>query len=627
MLLLGAGLLVLTGPACPRSASQRSAAPAAAQPARSAVERRAVQLASELERWEAFGFSGAVLVAQGDRVLLAQGYGLADRARGARVTTRTRFDIGSISKQFTAAAVLKLVEAGRLSLHDSIALVLPDVPADKRSITPHHLLTHTSGISDFGKESEPVFRDRLVQEILAAPLGRPPGVEYEYSNLGYALLAAIVEIVSGERFETYLERELFEAAGLRDTGFTWTAPPDAANVARGYGGFVEPCTGEDPRARVDSWRGRGAGGVLSTVEDLAAWAGALLSDRVLGRASRQAMFTPHTVAEAEFLSYGYGFRIQSTAGAARLIWHSGLEGAYSSMLRLYVDDDVVMVFLSNLSIGGVPLREVLVRPTRAGPPADELFGPAASAAPGHAAGAGASLVDYGGSYGVGAAGRWQLDVREDAVVLRAEGQEAVDALFPPSNGDAAASYAAASDRALRIARSIADAQGGADRDLERIDPLGYAGRDAAKVAVDWEAHRERLGALREIEVLGTTALRSRGSDRLLTWLRLHHAHGALDEHVIFFAEDEIYLLPCAPATFEIRFRPDPSGGLVGFDLLSQRVFHARLAGADGIVLTAGDEQRRGRRLLQQLERVRPLVAQEAGDAPQRRPMSAVSQPN
>ena len=593
---LGAGLLALAGAACPRGVPQRDAAPAAAHPARSAVDRRVERLAVELERWEAFGFSGAVLVAEGDRVLLARGYGLADRRRGTPVTTRTRFDIGSLSKQFTAAAVLKLVEVGRISLHDSIALVLPDVPADKRGITPHHLLTHTSGISDFGDESEPIARDALLKEILAAPLARLPGTEYEYSNLGYSLLAALVEIVSGERFEAYLTRALFEPAGLRDTGFTWAAPPDDTGIALGYGGFVEPCAGENPATRTDSFRRRGSGDVLSTLDDLAIWAGALRRDRVLSAASREAMFTAHTAAEAEFLSYGYGFRIQTAADGARLIWHSGLEGAYSAMLRVYVDDDVVMIFLSNVSIGGVPLREVLVRPTRAGPPADELFAEAVAAAPGHVARSDAKLEAYGGSYRVGRGGLLQVDVQDDSVVLRAEGQEAVDALFPPRDADAAASYAAAGELAARIARSIANGESGTVRELERIDPLGYAQRDARRVAADWAANHQRVGPLREIEVLGTTALRSRSSDQLVTYLRLHHARGTLDEHMIHFAEDEIYLLSCAPTTFEVRFRPDPHGGLVGFDLLSQRVFHARLdEDGAGIVVNAGDEEWRASR--------------------------------
>ena len=202
----------------------------AGAPARAA---RADRLSAELHRHLTntaadSGFSGAVLVARGGKVVLHEGYGWADLAKTAPVTRETRFYIASITKQFTAAAVLKLEERGRLGLADPVGKHLPGVPPDKAAVTIHQLLTHTSGLGqDYAADG---IRDRAeaVRAVLAKPLKSPPGAQFRYSNDGYNLLAVIVEVVSGESYESFLRQNLLRPAGMSRTGFWGETPARGA---------------------------------------------------------------------------------------------------------------------------------------------------------------------------------------------------------------------------------------------------------------------------------------------------------------------------------------------------------------------------------------------------------------
>jgi CubicO group peptidase (beta-lactamase class C family) len=530
-----------------------------------------------------------VLVAQRDRILLSRGYGLADRSASRPVGSATLFDIGSLSKQFTAAAVLAAAEEGRLDLHGSISRVLRGVPRDKEAVTVHHLLTHTAGIADGTDDGIVRSRDEVVQAILKGPLAATPGREYAYSNDGYTLLAAMVELSSGETFERYLARKLFGPAGMERTTVTWDSMVADSSLALGYGGYIAPAEGESPRVRPHTWRGRGSGNVLSSVDDLMSWHRALRGGRVLGRSSLDAMFAPHTTAEADFLSYGYGWRMQSTADGKRLIWHSGLDEAYGSMFRYYADEDIVVVFLSNQSIGGVPMRDILVPASRSGPPSVAIFADVVSAAPTYVDD-GRRVAPYSGHYRVGDTGRWTLDVEGSAISLYAEGQDGVNALFPPLDDSVAAAYDDSNRAAERLGRCVADPACQSD-DLDRIDPLGYAMRDAGRIRDDWQRHAARLGSLQEIRAISTTALRGRNPNQMITSVRLRFAGGGVEEHVIWFADNEIYWIPGRPSTMSIRFRLAQHGGLVGFDLLKQGRYHIEPS-EEGITLTASNSGRR-----------------------------------
>lgn len=289
-------------------------------------------------------FSGVLLVARGDEVLLQRAWGLADRAAGTPVTLDTRFRLGSMNKMFTAVAVLQLVEAGRLSLEGSVGQSLPGYPnADIAKVTIRQLLTHAGGTGDiFGPAFDQHRRslkthDDYVRLYGARGPTHPPGQAHEYSNYGYVLLGAIIERASGLAYEDYVARHVFAPAGMHDTG----ALPEDVDVpgrARAYtrkdGAWVDA-------ADTLPYRGTAAGGGYSTAADLlkfarALRAGILLSPASLAEATRRQ--TPW---------YGYGFMVGQRHGVAGFGHGGGAEGMNAS-LGIFPAQDAVVIGLANL---------------------------------------------------------------------------------------------------------------------------------------------------------------------------------------------------------------------------------------------------------------------------------------
>ncbi|HEY7992962.1 MAG TPA: serine hydrolase domain-containing protein [Candidatus Eremiobacteraceae bacterium] len=294
-----------------------------------------------------FGFSGNVIVAQRGVVLLEKGYGLADRENKIPVTPETVMTVGSISKQFTAAAVLKLEMEGKLHTTDPISDYLPDVPADKRSITIHELLTHTAGFaSDYGDgDYEPIGRDAFVARVLAAPLLSKPGSQFLYSNAGYGLAAAIVERVSGTSYERFLHDNLFAPAGMVETGFDiphWKV----GQVAVGYnddgrwGTMPEHWRPDGPY-----WNQIGSGGIQSTPRDMYRWHEALSGEAILSAAEIRKFQTGY-VASGPDSRYAYGWGIKQTP-VGLLISHNGGNGTFFADFLRFMDTDTVVYIASN----------------------------------------------------------------------------------------------------------------------------------------------------------------------------------------------------------------------------------------------------------------------------------------
>ena len=303
-----------------------------------------------LSRLAAYGYSGSVLAARGGRVLLHQGYGLADRARGRPYTAETLFDVASISKQFTAAAILKLEMEGKLRVEDPLGRFFPGAPAEKAAITLHQLLTHTSGLRDtFGEEYEPVTRQVLLRRVFASRLLGPPGRRYRYSNGGYSVLAAVVEVASGQSYDDYLRGRLFGPAGMRHTGFR--LPPRAlALLAHGYTAGGDWGTPLDHPWAADGpyWDLRGNGGILSSTGDLYRWHLALAGDLVLARPQREKSIKPY-VSEGRWAhtDYGYGWSVGKSPTGKLEVSHIGGNEAFESDFRRYLGDDAVIVLSGN----------------------------------------------------------------------------------------------------------------------------------------------------------------------------------------------------------------------------------------------------------------------------------------
>lgn len=298
-------------------------------------------------------FSGVVLVAQDGVVLLAKGYGFADRAAKVPYTTDTVFDIGSITKPFTASAILKLEMDGKLKVTDRIGTYFKDVPDDKKEITLHHLLAHTAGFKDeLGGDYDKVGRDDFVKLALASKLRSAPGKSYSYSNVGYSMLGAIIEQVTGASYEKYLHDNLFKPAGMTKTGYVLPKWGKDA-LARGYQKDKDWGTPLDRAWAEDGpyWHLRANGGLLSTVGDLYRWAVALQGEDVLSKAAKEKQFAPH--ASEGLLAggnhYGYGWSIGKTRQGKPAWEHNGSNGVFFADFRIYPEDRVVVVLATNAS--------------------------------------------------------------------------------------------------------------------------------------------------------------------------------------------------------------------------------------------------------------------------------------
>jgi CubicO group peptidase (beta-lactamase class C family) len=216
------------------------------------------------------GFHGSVLVARRGEVVLLNGYGFANHATNTRFSPSTLVQIGSNTKDFTATAIYQLIERGRLRLSDSLPRFFEGVPADKRGITVRHLLDHTAGLPlGMGGDERPLTKAQMFQELWALTLLSPPGSGKRYSNLGYSILAAIIEQLSGQPFDAYLARNIFGPAGMRETGLLLPRF-DPARIAHGYAEAQDRGVILDLPHDADGhlWNLRGNGGHLSTVSDM-----------------------------------------------------------------------------------------------------------------------------------------------------------------------------------------------------------------------------------------------------------------------------------------------------------------------------------------------------------------------
>lgn len=315
-----------------------------------ATAEQAARVDALFAEFAAPGAPGAsVVVARGDSIVFARGYGLADVHHGVPVVPSTAFRLASVTKQFTAAAILTLVEAGTLRLDDRLGDVLASVPAYAQEVRVRQLLNHTSGIPDYeallGNGDGPQVKDRDVLTLLhqAKKLYFAPGTSWRYSNSGYALLALIVERASGESYARYLRHRVFDRAGM----------PTAVAHEDGVDTVVDRAYGHSGHAgawqRTDQSRTSavlGDGGIYASAEELAHWSAALAHNAVLTAASFEAGTTPATLASGEHTAYGYGWFLDSYRGHRRQR-HEGDSIGFRTAIQRYPDVGLTVVVLVN----------------------------------------------------------------------------------------------------------------------------------------------------------------------------------------------------------------------------------------------------------------------------------------
>ena len=289
----------------------------------------------------------SLLVIKDGKPLLRRGYGMANLEQHEQASPATNYRLASVSKQFTAAAILLLAEDGRLKLDDSVRHWLPSLPAMADKVTLRQLLSHTGGLIDYEDlmpaSTTEQLNDNDVLRMLSATTKSyfAPGTAYRYSNSGYVLLGLVIEKASGTTLPAFLQQRIFQPLHMVHTLMYVRGGPEVSHRAYGY----SEQNGTWKRTDQDLTSAtRGDGGIYSSIDDLAKWDAALYDDRLLSDASRKLAFSPHAkvVGEPYEASYGFGWRITGDT-----LWHSGESIGFRNVIVRWPKQHLTVILLSN----------------------------------------------------------------------------------------------------------------------------------------------------------------------------------------------------------------------------------------------------------------------------------------
>lgn len=313
-----------------------AAAAAEVAPARLAEQAQAL--------FEAGNFQGTVLVARDGKPILNRGFGYAVKEWELEATPDTKFRLGSVTKQFTAMAILMLEEQGKLTTADPIRKHIPEAPESWQGVTIHHLLTHTSGIPSF--TSLPDYKKtnalpapplQTMKRVTGMPLEFDPGTRFKYSNTGYTLLGLILERASGQDYASFLQQHIFGPLNMKDSGYQ----DQKTILARFAGGYSRGPKGIQPADHIDMSIPHAAGSLYSTTLDLLKWDAALRTGRLIGESSYKKYFQP------EKDGYAYGWIVRQLDGEDVQMHGGGIEG-FSTMIIRVPAQKLLVVALANL---------------------------------------------------------------------------------------------------------------------------------------------------------------------------------------------------------------------------------------------------------------------------------------
>src|SRR5215475_9369850 len=290
-------------------------------------------------------FMGSVLVARGDQILLSKGYGSANLEWQIPNTPSTKFRLGSVTKQFTAASILLLEERGKLKVDDPIKKHLPDAPAAWDKMTIFHVLTHTAGIPNFtsfpdypSTEAVPTTPEKLVARFRDKPLDFQPGEKWSYSNSGYVLLGYLIEKISGQSYADFVQQNIFTPLGMKDSGYD----SNSALIEHRASGYSRGKDGAQNAGFVNMTIPLSAGALYSTTEDLLRWEEGLFGGKVLKPESLARMTTPFKE------DYAFGLGVSTNNGHTRISHNGGIQG-FNTSLAYYPDDKLVVAVLANMN--------------------------------------------------------------------------------------------------------------------------------------------------------------------------------------------------------------------------------------------------------------------------------------
>ncbi|PQB07327.1 hypothetical protein BST83_09270 [Polaribacter filamentus] len=310
------------------------------------------RISAYLQESEKNGLTGAVLIARGDKVLYNEAFGMADKEKNVRNTTKTVFDIGSVSKQFTATAILKLEEQGKLKEEDPISKFFKNLPEDKKNITIHQLLIHSAGITQGigNSDFDHISVNDYFKQLFATKLLHQPGQKHEYSNAGYSILARIIELVSRQSYESFLNEYLFLPAEMYHTGYLLPKWENCI-LAKGYNYQVINTGSMVSRYQQDGKVSRvllGNGGINSTQEDMFKWYLALRSNKVLSKSATKKLTTPYILEfEGETSYYAYGWVIFKTPRGTNMVAHDGSNATFFYDFRWFPEEDIVILYATS----------------------------------------------------------------------------------------------------------------------------------------------------------------------------------------------------------------------------------------------------------------------------------------
>ncbi|HEX3102739.1 MAG TPA: serine hydrolase domain-containing protein [Pyrinomonadaceae bacterium] len=293
----------------------------------------------------------AVAVIDKGRVVKIKGYGVASLEFNVPVTDQTAFEIGSVSKQMTAAAIMLLVEEGKVNLDDPVSKYLQNTPDTWKTVTIRHLLTHSSGVKSYTSlEGFDLIKrmkvDDFIKKLASEPLEFTPGEKNIYSNSGFSILAYVIESASGKQYMDFMRERIFAPLGMKtcaDRDPQFIIP----NRATGYEWTGERYTGRS----WDLTDLKGAGTIVCTISDMVNWDQALRGDKFLSPTSRKAIWTQFTFNNGQLSPYGFGWRISDVRGH-KLIGHTGQTAGFAAANYRFVDDGIDIVVLTNQGDNG-----------------------------------------------------------------------------------------------------------------------------------------------------------------------------------------------------------------------------------------------------------------------------------
>ncbi|MDB4873984.1 MAG: Beta-lactamase [Gemmatimonadetes bacterium] len=298
----------------------------------------------------------SVIVIKNGTVVASRAYGMADLEAHVPATERTNYRLASVTKQFTATAILLLVKDGKLHLDDRVADLLPGLPTHGQPITVRHLLTHTAGLwayEDFVPDTQKVqVKDREIPALLrrADSSYFAPGSAYRYSNTGYVLLALIVEAVSHQPFASFLHDRIFAPLHM-DSTVAYEAGVSA--IPQRAFGYSKTASGIRRADQSSTSATLGDGGIYTSTHDLVAWNRALDEHTLLGADLQQQAWTPYTLSKGAVSHYGFGWNTERGARGLH-VWHTGETRGFTNAVVKYPDEGLTVIVLTN-RIGGEPL--------------------------------------------------------------------------------------------------------------------------------------------------------------------------------------------------------------------------------------------------------------------------------